>query len=210
MPSPDSTNSPLEFHYKDCLIRAYLDDGGELLWLADDVRKALCKYDGLHNSMDKYYFSSWDMLAIASDIHGHPKLGGRFAIWVKNCLFRCDLLTESFFYLFWCVMGYTISQDNEAYYYGIFKTTIDTLIPGARIVERKGKKGAGTPDFWIEIGDNVCPVEIKKGDFTSQAVRQLRGYIKKYDARCGYAVAHQLTANLDDNMIFVNFPKVEL
>jgi hypothetical protein len=114
------------------------------------------------------------------------------------------------FVVMWYAMDMEDAQNlgnMESALYPIFTEKHAELIPGSVIVPRP-RMGGHAPDFMVEVGGRVGPVEIKRGNFDVAAVRQLQRYMEVSGADIGYAVAPALTATLPDHMRFVeiNFP----
>lgn len=110
----------------------------------------------------------------------------------------------------WYAMDMEDSQNPgnmESALYPIFAEWHAELIPGSVIVTAPRMDG-NVPDFMVEVGGRVRPVEIKRGNFDLAAVRQLQRYMDVCGADIGYAVAPALTATLPDHMRFleINFP----
>ena len=65
------------------------------------------------------------------------------------------------------------------------------------------------PDSWVEIDNEIVPVEMKKAKFDRKALAQLQRYIEVYKTSKGVAVGDELTVELPDNIIFVSKKEVE-
>ncbi len=86
-----------------------------------------------------------------------------------------------------------------------FKDSINNLNPNAKIINDYKFNKSNVPDFMINIGGLIRPVEIKKGKATGSAIKQISRYINFYNADKGYLVAPKTSVTMPDNVIFVKF-----
>jgi hypothetical protein len=97
---------------------------------------------------------------------------------------------------------------DECFMYLVIEKHFPSLFFNAQLLKRKEYIDAkNIPDYLIEIGKCVIPVEVKRGAFGKSALQQLLRYVKKYssDGKTGYAVAHNLDKKviLPDGITFV-------
>lgn len=85
-----------------------------------------------------------------------------------------------------------------------FLSRLDEFIPGAKKINRKGKKG-NIPDAFIEIDGEVCPMEMKASPFNDKALEQLERYMRVFDCKIGLAVAPSYDTAKRSNVRFIRF-----
>lgn len=195
-------------------VRVHFDTTGELWWNAADIHAIFPKCKELHTDHLPSAYSLLEMLAALSFVMSADPHAFRF-LQLLSCVAQDnDRGNRVFWQLYECVVVNFIHdtrfQDangeprkDEFDFHEDFAANLGQYIPGARLASVPKKPGFGIPDFFVQVEQDVCPVEIKSGNFTPSAVSQLRGYILGYNAPYGYAVAQKLTASLDKNMIFV-------
>lgn len=92
--------------------------------------------------------------------------------------------------------------DAEAFVQSNFFENLDRFLPGARIA--KANKIAGHhPDGFVDYLGFVCPVEVKRMNFSKRSLDQLLRYMRVYRSRRGIAVAPRLTVRLPPNIFYV-------
>ena len=109
-------------------------------------------------------------------------------------------LAECVFTELWWKWKYC-QRPLEKQYYSFFSEALPSLIPGGSLVKVPLIKGH-IPDFFVQIDGEIAPIEIKRGDISISAVKQLKRYMDTYKTRRGYVVGHKLNARLQKGMIF--------
>lgn len=85
-----------------------------------------------------------------------------------------------------------------------FFKNLNRYISGACAIKRPPLKQNLIPDGFIKINGDVCPVEVKKGNFSNRALQQLLLYIHEYGAKHGVAVAGgDVTCKIPENVTLV-------
>ncbi len=90
-----------------------------------------------------------------------------------------------------------------------FTSRLPSLIKNSRLLKRGDEDHpAGiSADYWVEVDDEIRPVEIKADVFRKRDIGQLRRYMKIKNSSIGYAVAPKLSCTLPRDMVFVELKK---
>jgi len=96
---------------------------------------------------------------------------------------------------------------NEFYLHDLFDLTAQTIMPDCSIVKKK-HDNHNIPDRWVQKGNSVIPVEIKRGNFNNTCLKQLYRYMSAYDVNCGIAVGAKYTANPDNRIKFITIDEM--
>jgi len=85
-----------------------------------------------------------------------------------------------------------------------FKLNHSAVIPGSKIIKvvAKNKK---RPDFLIKLNGLTYPVECKLS-FGTNALKQLQGYMKLWNAPIGFAVASKFVVKMPSNIVVIQSP----
>ena len=132
---------------------------------------------------------AWSIMNFASSLF-HPEND-----WAFNTLYGAvamDMTRKS------------MSENREYWLHDFFNNNVSQILgQEAKIVKVK-QNSRHQPDSWVQVDDNILPVEIKNGPFDNKALRQLTRYIKFYNSKGGVAVGNELAIKLPSNIRFYN------
>lgn len=96
-----------------------------------------------------------------------------------------------------------IRNRTEYYYQQLFIDSVPRIFgPDTRVIH-KDNLPDNIPDLWIESAGSEIPVEIKKWNFDTAALKQLKRYMWAYKTQTGIAVGNKLTVKLPKGITFI-------
>lgn len=88
--------------------------------------------------------------------------------------------------------------------YPQFEKAVNNLFgENAKIIRPKEDRHH-RPDSWVQIGETLIPVEMKKSDFDGKALKQLTRYMNFYQCKNGVAVGSRLSVKIPKSIRFIN------
>lgn len=104
---------------------------------------------------------------------------------------------------------YEEMRKNEIYYQQIFKNHCKEIMgDGYELYDMKNQK-TKRPDAWVKFNNIIMPVEMKKGKFGENALKQLQGYMDLYNCNFGIAIGLRSAIKFPDNIRFIDIAEVK-
>lgn len=104
---------------------------------------------------------------------------------------------------------YEDMKKDEIYYQEVFKKHCKEILGEGYTIYEKKDLLSKRPDAWVSYEDKIIPVEMKKGNFNSVALKQLQDYMTMYDCSYGIAIGHKTTVEIPDNITFIKMEDVK-
>lgn len=155
--------------------------------------------------LDGFKFNRYELLAFAERVSEESIREARSVLRVASTLFHPEddwAFNELYHSVSSSVAEKSFFRSSEFWLHHYFKENIKTIMGNDYETTEMKQSNKHRPDAWVRLGEQVLPVEIKKGKFGKRAMDQLVRYMTYYKTVGGVAVGTELTTKLPTGVVF--------